>query len=148
MRRSVDNETGTLRLQAAILVIVLVAYAVLAVASALAKAPWWDEAWFASPAINLLTTGSMATTILEPTGFLQGIDRYTYWILPLYPVTLAGWFGLVGVGLLQMRLLSIAWGLVALTSWFFVMKALSRQTTVALLAVACVALDYDFITMS
>lgn len=131
-----------------IVILVVAAYLALATASAMTGAPWWDEAWFASPALNLMTKGFMGTSVLDPSGWLKGVDQYTYWVMPLYLVTLAGWFKIVGYGLLSMRLLSALWGLVALSSWFFIMKALSRDKKVALLTLAFIALDYNFIMMA
>jgi 4-amino-4-deoxy-L-arabinose transferase-like glycosyltransferase len=126
----------------------MAAYLTLATAAALTKAPWWDEGWFASPAVSLVTSGSMGSPVLMPSLWLQDIDKYTYWVMPLYPVSLAAWFKVAGVGLLAMRAFSLLWGVVALLSWFFIMKALSRDRTIALAAFALIALDYDFITMA
>lgn len=55
---------------------------------------WCDEAWFSSPALNLMTTGHTGTSVLDPTADfhtnrIAPIDKYTYWIAPLYPVTQA-----------------------------------------------------------
>jgi len=119
-------------------------FILLAIGSALTKRPWSDEAWFASPALNLLTKGSMGTSVLEPLA-VKGINLYTYWIMPLYLVTQAGWYFIFGFGLLQMRIYSAMWGLVALISWFLIMKRLAKNETVALLTFALLALDYAFI---
>lgn len=130
----------------AVMVTVVIVYLALAVGSSLTKRPWSDEGWFASPALNLITKGSMGTSVLEPAGTsLEGIDRRTYWVMPLYLVTLAGWFKVLGFSLLTMRLYSAAWGLVALASWFIIMKALSGNRKVALLTFALLAFDYIFI---
>jgi hypothetical protein len=68
---------------------ITIAYLSLAVMGALTMRPWCDEGWFSNPAENLLTTGSMPTSVLDPTAAwrgvnLQGIDRHTYWVMPLY----------------------------------------------------------------
>src|SRR5215471_16620494 len=84
---------------------VLMVYLALAVATALTKAPTGDEAWFSSPAYNLAFKGYMGTSVLDPgsgtpvlhTGTrLDGIDRYTDWVMPLNLITQAGWYKLVG----------------------------------------------------
>ena len=124
----------------------IVLYLALAVASSLTKRPWGDEGWFASPAYNLLTKGSMGTTVLEPSGWLKGIDKHTFWVAPLHLVVQAAWYKVVGFGLQQMRALSTAFGLLALVSWVLIMKALTGDKRVALLTFALLAVDYVFVT--
>jgi Dolichyl-phosphate-mannose-protein mannosyltransferase len=124
-------------------------YAALAISVSLTKPPEIDEGWFASPALNLITSGSMGTTVLEPSGTLtsklQGINQHTYWVMPLHLLAQAGWYEVFGFSLFSMRMLSIAWGLVALLSWFLIMKALSKNPRLALLAFAFIALDFIFV---
>jgi 4-amino-4-deoxy-L-arabinose transferase-like glycosyltransferase len=129
-------------------------YLGLAATNALTLRPWCDEGWFANPAENLLTTGSMPTTVLDPTASwrnvnLQGIDRHTYWVMPLYILTEAAWYRITGFSLLSMRLLSVLWGLIALLSWYVILKQLSGDSGPAphsaLLAAALLAIDFDFL---
>jgi 4-amino-4-deoxy-L-arabinose transferase-like glycosyltransferase len=87
----------------------------------------------------------MGTPVLDPASRwipLPGIDRYTYWIMPLYPLSQVPWYKIFGFGLLQMRFFSMFWGLVALASWFQIMKRLSGLTNLALLTTALLAVDY------
>lgn len=86
----------------------------------------------------------MGTSVLEPLA-VKGINQYTYWVMPLYLVTQAGWYFLFGFGLFQMRIYSAAWGLLALAAWFVIMKRLALNETIALLTFALLALDYAFI---
>src|SRR6267143_1229160 len=113
------------------------AYVVLSVASSLTKRPWSDEGWFANAPLNLVTKGWMGTTVVEQAGhpFLNGIDRYTYWVMPLHLVLQAAWYKIFGFSLLTMRSLSLLFGLVALGSWFLIMRALSQSNQVATLTV-------------
>jgi hypothetical protein len=133
---------------------VLALFLVLAFGTAVTKAPWCDEGWFASPAFNLAFKGFMGTTVLDPASGtptlhtrtrLDGIDRYTYWVMPLDLVTQAGWYKLVGFSLLRMRVLSILWGLVALVCWWIVFHELSGNRYTALLAVALLEVEYMFV---
>ena len=129
---------------------ITIVYLSLAVMSALTMRPWCDEGWFSNPAENLLTTGSMPTSVLDPTASwrginLQGIDRHTYWVMPLYILAQAGWYRIIGFSLLSMRLLSVLWGLVALVCWYIILKRLSGRTAVALLAVALLGTDFQFL---
>jgi hypothetical protein len=126
------------------------AYVVLSVASSLTKRPWSDEGWFANAPLNLVTKGFMGTTVVEQVGrpFLNGIDRFTYWVMPLHLLLQAAWYKIFGFSLLTMRSLSLLFGLVALGSWFLIMKALSQSNQVAVLTLVLLALDYNFIMSS
>ncbi len=132
-----------------VVVAVLVLYLLLTAGTAWSKRPWSDEGWFASPALNLINHGYMGTSILEtaePRGQQKGIDKYTYWIMPLHILTQAIWYKILGFGLFQMRMLSAAWGLLAVLSWWLIVYALSRNRNLALLTLAIIALDYTFVT--
>src|ERR1700693_2601862 len=98
---------------------IVVVYLILAVACSRTLMPWCDEAWFAGPAYNLITHGYMGTPVLDPTSGwfirdLTRVDRYTYWIMPLYPLSQALWFQFFHFGLMTVRLYSVFWGLLAL----------------------------------
>jgi 4-amino-4-deoxy-L-arabinose transferase-like glycosyltransferase len=132
------------------LVTLAAAYAGLALASALTLQPWCDEAWFSSPALNLISKGHMGTSVLDPTASwrsvqLEGIDRRTYWIMPFYVLAQSAWYRLVGFGLFPMRALSIVSGLAALAAWFVIVRALAGDRRVALAAAALLAVDGQFL---
>lgn len=149
------NASGSARLRASIAAIVA-AYLVLAVWDSVTKRPWCDEAWFANPAFNLITTGSMGSPVIEPSGscvtgrrpgvVLGGINQHTYWIMPLHVLAQAAWYRVAGFSLFSLRLLSVLWGLVALASWYFIVKSLSGNSRVALLALAFIAVDHAFVS--
>lgn len=135
--------------RAAVLCILLTSV-VLSCALALAKRPWCDEAWFASPAYNLAYHGTIGTTILDPHGFaytpdLKGVDRFTYWIMPGYILAQAAWYRVVGFSLFSMRLLSIVWSAIALLSWFVVVNWITGSRRVSLLALLLLATEQQFI---
>jgi 4-amino-4-deoxy-L-arabinose transferase-like glycosyltransferase len=108
----------------------------------LTKKPWCDEAWLASPAYNLITTGQMGTSfgLLWP----PGIDKYTFWQPPLYFLIQAGWYKVLGFGLFAMRSLSLVTGIILLFSLYVIVKSLSRSRGVALLAVLFTTVDICF----
>ena len=121
-------------------------YLALALLTAVTIRPRADEGFFASPALNLVQTGSMGTPILEAGhAFMKDIDRYTYWITPLHFVVQAAWYAVFGFSLLTMRTLSIAFGLAALAAWYLMMRRLSQNESVALFTAALIGLDYNFI---
>jgi hypothetical protein len=127
-----------------------VVYLILAVACARTLMPWCDEAWFSGPAYNLINHGYMGTPVLDPTAGwfirdLTHIDRYTYWIVPLYPLSQAFWFQFAHFSLMMVRLYSVFWGLVALAAWFLVVKKITGDTRIGLLTAALLATDFTFL---
>jgi dolichyl-phosphate-mannose-protein mannosyltransferase len=67
--------------------------------------PGGDEPGFIDSAVTLATRGFLATDVHRD--LLPGIERHVYWQPPLYFVALAGWFRLVGIGLVQARSFSL-----------------------------------------
>src|SRR4051794_12679021 len=98
-------------------------YLGLGLSDVIMRAPWCDEAWFGNPAYNLAYKGFMGTTVLEPSSTtwksvkLTGINRHTYWVMPLHLLMNAAAFRVFGFSIFSMRLLSLFWGLVALCAW-------------------------------
>jgi 4-amino-4-deoxy-L-arabinose transferase-like glycosyltransferase len=131
----------------AILTSVALLYLGLSVGRSLTDTPGCDEGWFASPALNLITSGRMATTVLEESNMKMttGLHQYTYWIMPANILAQATWYKAVGFSLFSMRSLSVLFGLLALAAWFSIMKSLTNDNRIALLAVAFIALDFAFV---
>ena len=140
----------TLGISAAALVFLL-----LAIGTALTKRPWCDEAWFASPALDLATNGRMGTHLLEPTGSwmavnnpganLKRIDQRTYWVMPLHLLVLAAWFKIFGFSLIVLRLPAMAWALMAMAAWWVMVRRLGGSKEVALLAIFLIGIDSAFV---
>lgn len=148
MRERLERTLARRKVQAALVGAAVVAYLVLACASAATKSPEIDEGFFANPAFNLATKGRMGTTVLETEGSaLRGIHEHTYWVLPLHLVWQAGWYKLFGFGLLQLRAVSIMWGLVALAAWFVIVRRLSGERAAGLLTAGLLAVDYTFVAV-
>ena len=127
-------------------VCILALYLALSIGTALTEIPITDEGYFANPAFNLMTNGSFATTMLETVGTpFKGIDRHTYWIMPLEPLTLSIWYRVFAFGVFSTRSLSIVWGLLALVSWFNIVRSLFKRTSLGLLVIALLSSDYIFI---
>ena len=120
------------RLVAGSALIVLV-YLVLGLTNVFTRAPWCDEAWFGNPAYNLAYKGFMGTTVLDPASStwksvkLTGIDRHTYWVMPLSLLVNAAGFRIFGFSIFSMRLLSLFWGLIALCAWGAILWKLTGQ---------------------
>ena len=141
---------STLRLRSvATFVLILVLYGLLASWQAHTGYAWDNEAWFADPALNLLNKGFMGTTILESQGtWMEGLDRHTYWILPLHILAQASWYKVFGFSLLTLRWLSIFWGAGILFAWYSLMCRLSPDPRIALLTVGLLAVDNHFISVA
>jgi 4-amino-4-deoxy-L-arabinose transferase-like glycosyltransferase len=142
------------RIQRTFVAIALV-FVVLAAARIASKRPWVDEAWFTGPALDLATHGRFGTPVLEPTGshltlfkpgaVLSGINQHTYWIMPLYPLTLAAWGKLFGFSVFSMRVPSVFWGLLLLGSVWIMTRRLGGSEGAAALATAVLALEFGFV---
>ena len=141
---------GSPRLAAGVTLIVLV-YLGLGLTDVFTRAPWCDEAWFASPAYNLAYRGFMGTTVLDPVSStwksvqLRGIDRHTYWVMPLNLLFNAAGFRVFGFGIFPMRLLSLLWGLLALWAWGAIMWKLTGQELLVLGGLGLIVVDYHFL---
>jgi len=127
-------------------------YLLTAGATAATRRPWFDEAAFANPALDLITRGSMGMTISEPTGFgsTPGVTQvhvqdHVYYSMPLANIGQAVWYKLVGFGIFRMRLYHILWGLLALVSWAFIVLTLTGSWVPALLSALVIATDKAFI---
>jgi hypothetical protein len=135
---------------AAILALILTVYLGLGLATILTRAPWQDEAWFGSPAYNLAYHGFLGTTILDPASStwksvdLTGIDRHTYWVMPLSLLVNAAGFRLFGFGSIQMRLPSLLFGLLFLLTWSSILRRLGAPHEVRIPALLLIAVDYHF----
>jgi hypothetical protein len=131
--------------------LIAILYLGLGLTNALSRAPWCDEAWFASPAYNLAYHGFMGTTVLDPLSStwksvkLTGIDRHTYWAMPLNLLWNAAAFRVFGFSVYTMRLLSLLWGLLALCAWGAILWKLSGRLTLVLGGVLLISIDYHFL---
>ncbi|MBN8733725.1 MAG: glycosyltransferase family 39 protein, partial [Acidobacteria bacterium] len=111
-----------------------------------AAGPLPNEGWFFSPAVNLLRHGHMGTTNLVTQGtWMEGMERRTYWVPPMHFLAQAAWYALVGAGLMAMRALSVAWGVVALGAVYGIGTRLRLGRWAALLAVGLLALDFRWV---
>jgi 4-amino-4-deoxy-L-arabinose transferase-like glycosyltransferase len=131
------------------LAVILVIYLGLAIGRALTTYPWNDEAWYASPAWNLIHHGHAGTPLLETThNFWQGINEWTYWVPPLHFYVQIPWFKLFGFSLLAARMQAIAWGLIALLAWGGIAWKFTADRVVAFGTMLLIALDYQFVSQT
>lgn len=125
---------------------ILGVYLLLSLSIVFTTRPQPDEAIYANPGYNLLYNGQMGTTIYELSGFMPAsLAQRTYWQPPLYFVTTAAWYRIAGFGLIQVRLLSVLFGLLALYSWNSIARSLFPSPNVGLLVTGLVSVDYFFV---
>jgi hypothetical protein len=135
--------------------LIAVVFAAFALALLFTKRPWVDEAWFTSPALDLVTRGRFGTLLLDPAGshlrlykpdaLLRGINQHTYWVMPIHLLQLAGWGKVFGFSVFSMRMPSILWGGIALASIGFIVRRLYEGRGAALIATAVLAVDFGFV---
>jgi 4-amino-4-deoxy-L-arabinose transferase-like glycosyltransferase len=113
---------------------------------AFTKRPFCDEGWFGSPPLNLIQHGTFETSVIEPAGsFLKGIERHTYYEMPLYFVGLSFWYRVWGFSLWIMRAFSSFWGVVGILSCFAFAYKLTQNAGTGLLAAAILTFEALFI---
>lgn len=132
---------------------IAVFYLLLAFSLIVTQKPDIDEGWFSNPAWTLASKGFMGTTVVQESNFkggrdLTGMNRRTYWIMPLQMLCEAVWFKIFGLGVLQMRLLSALWGLVALFCWWRISSSLLEDDLLATIATGAIAVDYTFVRVA
>src|ERR1043165_8921094 len=115
--------------------------------------PWTDEAWFASPGHTLITSGYFGTPELDPTAVwntrvLRGVERRTFWVMPLYLFSQAGWQWIAGSGLFSIRAYSVLWGLLAMAAWYWLIRKLDGDSWTAALMLVLMAIDFEFVWSS
>ena len=135
--------------------LITVVFAVFALTLLFAKGPWVDEAWFTSPALDLVTHGKFGTLLLDPAGshlrlykadaYLRGINEHTYWVMPIHLLQLAAWGKLFGFSVFSMRMPSVLWGGIALASIGLIIKRLYEGRGAALIGAAVLAVDFGFV---
>lgn len=134
-----------------VLFVILLANAGLSLANAVTRAPWWDEGINVSPAYNLASHGVFGTTVQHGRGHpsrfeFPQYDRYTYWALPVYMLTLAGWIRLFGASLISTRMLSVLFGNVLAVAWYLIVRRLTGSRLAGIVAALFVAADFSVIT--
>ncbi len=127
-------------------------YLLLAIGTALTKRPLGDEAFTANPALDVLARGSTGVTAMEPTGnsiavgkVLSGINEHLYLTMPFPIYVHAAWYKIFGAGILSTRMVSVAFGLVALAAAWVLVAALTGNRMIALLATFFLTIDYAFV---
>lgn len=124
---------------------VAILYFAISAANAFSRSPWWDEGVFADVAENFALHGHFGSRVLAANGFLDlpQVQEYTYWQFPAYLVVLGYWFRMFGTSVIAMRFLSVVFGVVLICAWFILVRKLSGNQSLALMAASLIALDYS-----
>ena len=108
--------------------------------------PLGDEAYFATPAYNLIWHGYMGASNLDASNPIQtGINDHSYWTVPLYFLLTAGWYKLVGFGLFRARILPLLFSSGGLIALFYVARKLTNSFQVAWVASGLTGLMFLYI---
>jgi len=125
----------------------ILAYTALAVALARARKPWNDEAMSASAGYSLATRGYLANPLFDENDpAMRGIHRHVYYILPGQMIIMALWYRIVGFSLFTTRVLSMLWTAILFCALYRLVRILSSNAMLALLATALTALDYQIVS--
>jgi hypothetical protein len=130
--------------------IAVVAFLILSIGYARTKKPLLDEGLNASAAYSLVAHGQFAIPQLEESGMtitarIPDIQHYCYIYGPDYLFAAAAWMKVFGYGLMQIRMFSIVWGLLAMAAWFRIIERLTQDRVAAALGVVLLAVNYQFI---
>jgi hypothetical protein len=112
------------------------------------RAPYWDEGLYGGIAANLAQNNHFATSVMHPDGafgYLPGVREHTYWTTPLYPLVAGLWFKLTGVGIVQMRCLSLALAVPMMLCWWYSLRQLTGSLAIAGIGAALISLDASVI---
>jgi hypothetical protein len=86
----------------------------------------------------------MGSELLEESGTaFEKVNTYTYFMFPLNMALLAGWFKILGFGLIQLRAFSMLWTFLFFVAFFQFLKVLFQDGRLAFLGTALIALDYN-----
>jgi len=96
-----------------------------------------DEPWIAAAPYKLASEGVYGSDLFA--GY-YGVDRHNYQHMPLYPLMQAGLFKVTGVGVFQMRLLPVLFGLGLLVVVFLVGSHLGDERVGALAVILMLGL--------
>jgi 4-amino-4-deoxy-L-arabinose transferase-like glycosyltransferase len=130
----------------AVIVLGIALYLGLTLLRLFTQQPWNDEAYHATPALNLLRHGHMGTSNIEgKTLYFQGINEHTYWNVPVYYLIGAVWYKLVGFDLFRARLLSLVLATIGLLAFGYVVRRLTGSQWTAAAAVVLTGTTFAFI---
>jgi len=122
-------------------------FAVITIAIARTRSPWWDEGQLADPAHTLAQFGYLGSKIMSGKGHpmvreFVAYDRYTFWTVPLYLVVLAGWIKLLGFSFVKLRMLSVLFGAGLVCAGSSLTRRLTGSHLSGMLAALFLATDY------
>jgi 4-amino-4-deoxy-L-arabinose transferase-like glycosyltransferase len=79
------------------------------------------------------------------TKIIPGIDKHWFAFMPLPMAVQVPWYKIFGYTIFSVRLYSFAWALVALVACFFLVRKITSDQVIAVLAVVLIAIDQIFI---
>ncbi len=135
------------RVFAIVLLLLVAGYVALVVAQARTRKPWNDEAMSASAGLTFASKGYLAMPFFdEATPGFHGIHHHVYYIFPLQLVVLGLWYKLASFSLFTTRALSLLWAILLFWAVYRLLKLLSGNAFIALLAAVLTAFDYQIVS--
>jgi uncharacterized membrane protein len=124
-------------------------YVLLASATIHSLRPWVDEAWASAPAWMLVTHGYAGTPSMDGSAWnLLHLDRYTYWIPPLFIVLQGVWFKIVPFSLEMLRTLTALGGLGGVLLGAYCIQRLTGDRITGLLMGVLMAGEFNIVSAS
>src|SRR5580658_10313741 len=150
---SVEPARNQERVRNAILICAILFFTVSCVGLIRTKRPWADEGWFVNISDSILTRGNTGISVLRPDGtvmapgrVVKDIDKGFYLWFPTQELFNAGFYRIFGLGNLQMRAASVAWGAVLLISLYSLVSGLTASSVTAALALLLCSVDVAFLS--
>lgn len=119
----------------------IAAYLALASGTAMTRQPYGDEGELASPAYNLMHRGHLEVTQWEQ----ARLSHKAYWMPPMFFFAQAAWEEVVGFGVIQFRLATVAWGLLLLFAVGYIVRKISNDSMLAALVAFALGTDYTYL---
>lgn len=108
--------------------------------------PWPDEPIMYESAANLFSKGVAATSLYHES--YPELTDHSITYPPLYFLVLGSWIQLFGDSFIILRLSSVAIGICALISFYYLLRTITKSAGYALLATFILSINYDFIRSS
>lgn len=104
---------------------------------------WPDEGLFANPGIEWIRHGVLGTSLIGD--LIDGMETRTYWVPPVYLVTIAAVFKAFGIGVVQMRLFSAVCGIASVLLVWLICRRLTDRPWLPWIAAALLLIDPIYI---
>ena len=111
--------------------------------------PWGDEAYVANESFNLLAKGYLTNTLGISNGsFDNSVGTLSYSQVPLYFLAQALFFKMFGIGLFQIRFLSLLFGLLGLGAIYYILRKILKNNILIFFTLLLVSVNLYYVQSS